>query len=72
MSGTDQGEGLGRGQAVAGDLLEAGDDAGAGRGVPLSHPQNPLIRQHHVAGHAEHHLAQLGRRKRREGGNSQC
>lgn len=70
---TDQRESLGCGQAVAGDLLEAGDDAGTGRGFPLSHPQNPLICQHHVAGHAEHHLTQLGHREeKRQRGKSQC
>lgn len=65
---TNQRESLGRGQAVAGDLLEAGDDAGTGHGFSLSHPKNPLIRQHHVAGHAEHHVAQLDNEKRREEG----
>lgn len=65
---THQGEGLLRGQTVDGDLLEAGDDAGTGQGFTLSHPQNPLIGQRQVTGHAHHHLAQLGHKEKTDTG----
>lgn len=67
VDGTDQGEDLCCGQAVDGDLLEAGDDAGAGHGFTLGHPEHPLISQHQVTSHAYHHLTQLGDKKKKLG-----
>lgn len=60
VDGTYQWEGLCRGQTVDSNLLEAVDDAGAGHGFTLSHPEHPLISQHQVTRHAHHHLTQLG------------
>lgn len=66
VDSTNQREGLSCGQAVDGNLLEAGDDAGASQGFTLSHPEHPLIGQHQVTGHAYHHLTQLGHKETRD------
>lgn len=63
VDSTNQREGLCCGQTVDSNLLEAGDDAGAGHGFTLSHPEHPLIGQHQVTGHAYHHLTKLGDKK---------
>lgn len=63
---TYQGEDLYCGQTVDCYLLEAGDDARARHSFTLSHPEHPLIGQHQVTGHAQHHLSELRDKRERK------
>lgn len=54
------------GQAMCGNALQALDNPTAGLCLPLCQPQDPLIGQHDVACHINHHITQLWSSHREE------
>ena len=49
-------------EAVGRDALEALDNPAAGFRLPLSQPQDTLVRQHDVARDVDHHIPELASR----------
>lgn len=55
------------GQAVCSNALQALHNSTAGFGFPLRQPQDPLICQHDVARHINHHIPELLSRPEKKG-----